>query len=275
MTPAPDWHPDERMLQSYVDRAAGPVLAASLESHVLACTVCRRALVPAVDGQRLNRIRAGLQDRMDAAGRPWAERLLCRLGVPESDARVLLAAPVLRRAWWLAVVTALVLAVLASVQDADGGAAFLVLAPLLPVLSTAASYAPRLDPALRLTAATPYPAIRLLLVRCGAVSVAATGLAAAGSLALPGPADEALRWLLPSAGLTAAVLALSNWMDAQLAAGLCSAGWLTAVWLAAQQSADPLAVYDPTGQLTSALLLTAAVAVLIRHRHRLDPGSPS
>lgn len=275
MTPRTDWHPDEPMLQSYVDATAGPVLAASVETHVLVCASCRSALRPAVEPRRLASIRAGLEDLLDARSRPWPERLLRRIGVAEADARVLLAAPVLRRAWWLAVAIALALAVLAALQEPGRGQALLVLAPLLPVLSTAASYAPRLDPTLSLTAATPYPAMRLLLLRSGAVALAATALAAGAALALPGPAADTLQWLLPAAGMTAAVLALSTWVDATTAAAACCAGWLTAVWVAADPVRDPLAVYETPGQLASAALLVLSAAVLVHHRHRLDPGSPA
>lgn len=273
--PRPDWHPDECMLQSYADGAAGSLLAASVETHVLSCGSCRTALVPAVEPARLQAIRAGIEDRLDAGARPRSERLLRRLGVAEVDARVLLAAPVLRRSWWLAVALALGLAVLAAAQEAERGSVLLVLAPLLPVLATAASYAPRLDPTLSLTAATPYPAMRLLLLRSGSVALAATVLAGTASLALPGPAEQTLQWLLPAVGLTAATLALSTWVDATTAAAACCAGWLTAVWMAARPLRDPLAIYDTPGQLGGAALLVLAVAVLIGHRHRLDPGSPA
>lgn len=275
MTPRTDWHPDEAMLQSYVDGLAGPVLAASLEAHLLACQPCRSLLAPAVNPGRLAGIRSGIEDRLDALGRPWPERCLRRFGVGEADARVLLAAPVLRRAWWLAVGLALGLAVLGAHEAPEGGNALLLLAPLLPVLATAASYAPRLDPALGLTAATPYPAMRLLLVRSGAVAVAASLLTAAAALALPGPAGEALTWLLPAAGLTAGTLALSVWVDAEVAAGACCAGWLTAGWVAGRPETDVLAIYDAPGQFGSAAVLLLAVVVLLRQRHLLATGSPS
>lgn len=276
MNPSPLWHPHDEMLQSYASGLAGPVLAASLEAHVLDCAECRTALVPAVEPLRLVRIRDGVEDRIDARGRPWSERFLRRLGLGEADARVLLAAPALRRAWWLAVALALGFGVAAAAQEPGRGSALLILAPLLPVLATAAAYAPRLEPALSLTAATPYPAMRLLLVRCVAVAGAATTLAVVAAVSLPGPAGAALPWLLPAAGLTASVLALSAWFDVEVAAGACCAGWLTAVWATAGRHAgDALAVFQAPGQVASALLLALAGAVLATQHHRLDPGSPA
>jgi hypothetical protein len=275
MNPRPAWHPDAASLQAYVDDDASLSLAASVEAHVLSCRPCRVALAPAVTPHRLTVLRESLEDRLDLADRSWEERLLRRLGVAEVDARVVLAAPTMRRAWWLAVTLALAFAVLASRRDPAGDDVVLLLAPLLPVVATGAAYLPRLDPALSLTAATPYPAMRLLLLRSGAVASASTVLAVLACALLPIGLSQALVWLLPAVALTAAVLALSSWVDGGVAAAACSAGWLVAVWSAGRGGLDPLAVYDVGGQLASAALLCAAVVVLFRHRHRLDPGSPA
>lgn len=275
MNPRPTWHPDASTLQAYVDDEASLSLAASVEAHVLSCRSCRTALAPAVTPRRLAAVWEGLENRVDLADRSWEERLLCRLGVAEVDARVVLAAPTMRRAWWLAVTLALTFAVLAAWRTPASDDAVLLLAPLLPVVATGAAYLPRLDPALSLTAATPYPAMRLLLLRSGAVATASTLLAVLACAALPIELAEALVWLLPAVALTAGVLALSSWVDGGLAAAACSAGWLVAAWTAGRGELDPLAVYGTDGQLASAALLAVAVAVLFRHRHRLDPGSPA
>lgn len=275
MSTRAQWHPGEDALQTYVDGVAGVALAASVEAHLLSCAGCRAALAPAIAPTRLAAVRSGLEDRLDAAERPWLERLLRRLGVGEADARVLLAAPSVRGSWWLAVVLALALAVLAAVQSPSGDDTLLLLAPLLPVVATAAAYAPRLDPALALTQATPYPALRRLLLRSGTVAAASTGLAALASVALPIGNAQALVWLLPSAALTVSVLALSTWVDAEAAAAAACTAWLVAVWSATRGGAGALAVYDEAGQLVSAVVLLAATAVLLSHRHRVDPGSPA
>ena len=273
MTPRTDWHPDATSLQAYVDGEAGAALSASTEAHLLSCRTCRLALAPAIAPARLALVRADLFDRLDRADRPRLERLLLRCGVAEADARVLLAVPSMRRAWWLAVLLALGLALLAAGQDPARADALLVFAPLLPVVATAASYAPRFDSASALMAATPYPSIRLLLLRVGAVAVASTVLAVFACAALPLGVAGTVTWLLPATALVAAVLALSTWLDAAAAAGICSAGWLTAVWTAGDGRARPLAIYDLSGQLASLALLAVAAAVLVRYRHRLDPGS--
>lgn len=271
MNPAQSWHPTGEDLQVYADGESHPALAASVEAHLLTCAACRSTVAPAVPAPRLALIRTRLEDELDTAGRPLLERLLGRLGVNEADGRVLFAAPSLRRAWWLAVLLAVGFALLAAGQPDAGADRLLVLAPLLPVITTAVSYAPRHDPTLALIAPTPYPAMRLLLLRTGAVAAAATLLGVAASAALPVGVTATAIWLLPAAALTTAALALATWMDVSVAASACCAGWLGAVWVV--RVPDPLVVYDLAGQLASAGVLAVAITVLVRHRHRLDPGS--
>ena len=267
------WHPEDAALQAYAGGRAEPAPASSVEAHLLSCRACRAALARAVDQDRLGAVRAACEDRLDAAARPWTERALRRVGVGEADARVLLAAPSMRLAWWVAVILSLALAALAGTQHDQRGVTLLVLAPLLPALATAASYSGRLDPTLSLTAATPYSALRLLLLRSGVVAGGATALAVAASAALPYGVTEAGRWLLPAAALTVVVLALSRWVEAAVAAALCCSGWCTAVWLAGREQRDLLSVYERQGQLTSAVVLAVAVALVVRYRDRLDLGS--
>ena len=273
MTTPSSWHPEGAALQTYATGRAEPAAASSVEAHVLTCPACRAVLARSMDHRRLVGVRGACEDRIDAATRPWTERALRRVGVGEADARVLLAAPAMRRAWWLAVILSLGLAALAAAQHDPRGVTLLVLAPLLPALSTAASYSARLDPTLSLTAATPYSALRLLLLRSGVVAGGATALAVAASAALPYGAAEAGRWLLPAAALTVAVLALSRWVEAGVAAALCCSGWLTAVWLAGREQQDLLMVYERQGQGASAVVLVVALVLVVRYRDRLDLGS--
>lgn len=275
MTPPESWHPRPAVLADYVAGSSRLAVATSVEAHILQCAECRDALAAAVDPARIETVRTTLEDELDRATRPRAERLLLRLGIAEADCRVLLAAPSMRRAWWLAVLLALGLAVLVIVQDPGGAATPLVLAPLLPVLATATSFAPRWDSALSLVAATPYPAVRLLLLRSAAVAAVSTGLAFVVAVALPVPLRAAVAWLLPAIALTAAAMALSTWFPIDVAATACCAGWLAVVWATTLRQHDSLAVYGTAGQTVCAALLVLATAELVHHRHRLDPGSPA
>lgn len=275
MTTRPGWHPDEAGLQTYVDGCGGRAMTASIEAHLLSCSDCQAAVVPAVGADRLRVLRDRLDDVLDTRSRPWTERLLIRLGMPEADARVLLASPALRRAWWLALILVVALGVVQSWHDRNSSDALLLLAPLLPPLATALSYAPQLDPSLPITAATPYPAMRLLLLRSSAVAGIAIALLAVAGAALPFPLHRGLIWLLPAVALSAAVLALSNWFDSLVAAGICAVGWLAIVWTNGHRGGEHLAVYDEGGQVLSAVLLASALGVLLHNRHRLDPGAHS
>ena len=272
MSPLSGWHPDTTGLQSYAAGRSGRALTASVEAHLLCCSDCQAAVAPAVPSSRLLLLRDRLDDALDARHRRGSERVLLRLGMREVEVRVLLASPALRRAWWLALVLVLALGVVQSRHDPDNRDALLLLAPLLPPLVTALSYAPQLDQSLSITAATPYPALRLLLLRSSAVAGTAIALLAVATAALPFPLHRGLLWLLPAVALSAAVLALSSWVDSPVAAAMCTAGWLIAVWADQQRGGAGLAVYDRTGQLLSLLLLGTSLAVLSHHRHRLDPG---
>ena len=273
--PSRDWHLDESSLEAYVDGSGTLALAASAEAHLLSCHTCRAEVAVRVGSRRLTDVRDRLDDALDTSSRPWTERLLLVSGMPESDARVLLASPALRRAWWLALVLVLALGVLHSWQDPRDSDAVLLLAPLLPALATAVSYSPQLDPSLPITAATPYPAMRLLMLRSGAVAGSAIALLSVANAALPYPLHRGLLWLLPAVALSASVVALSRWIDSGVAAGMCAAGWLAVVATIGRTSADHLAVYGGRGQLLSAALLVVAAAVLFVQRHRLDPGGTS
>ncbi|MDP9182064.1 MAG: zf-HC2 domain-containing protein, partial [Actinomycetota bacterium] len=182
MTPPPAWHPGEELLQSYVDGGLPGLSASSVEAHLLACGTCRTQLTEAVEPTRLIRLRLDIDDRIDAAQRPWSERLLVRCGLDEADARALLAAPSLRWAWWLAVAAAVALGLIVAGDTHDPDALFLVVAPIVPLAATAAAYAPALDPAFSLVAATPYRTMRLLLAR--SIAVGATAMVGVAGAAL-------------------------------------------------------------------------------------------
>ena len=75
----------------------------------------------------------------------------------------------------------------------------------------AVSYDPSLEPALEQDLATPYPAIRLILLRTIAVLACALPTVLLFGLLVPGGSPYA--WLLPAVGFVAAVLAASTWVS--------------------------------------------------------------
>jgi hypothetical protein len=272
MTPAATWHPGEEVLQDYVDGGLPGLSAASVEAHLLGCAGCRDLLRGGVAVDRLARLRDSLDDRLDLVERPRLERLVVRLGVGESDARALLAAPNLRRAWWLAVLAAAGLGLLVAGDAQHPDAVFLVLAPLVPLATTAVAYAPALDPAFAIVAATPYRTLRLLLARSlavGVTSLVGVGLAA---LALPTHDVTAVLWLLPAAALTLGVLALAPRLGTGVAAGSVGGSWLLLVGTLERQGHDITWVKEAATQGISAVITAAALAAIMHQWARLDGG---
>ena len=268
MTPPDPWHPEEAALQAYVD--GGP--SASVEAHLLACVVCRHRVAAGVPEARLSSVRQGLDDRLDALQRTRLERWLMHLGLPEADVRALLAAPAVRAAWCLAVLAAIGLAVMNLRNGRDPDAVFLLLAPLLPLATTALAYAPGLDPALPHIVATPYSTVRLLLARSLAVGVTALLGTGGAALALPDRDVASVAWLLPAVALTLVTLALSPHLGALSASSVVGAVWVSFVVLLHREGTDVVEILSGAGQLVATVLAIAALAVLVQQQKRFDGG---
>lgn len=272
VTPAAGWHPEETALQDYVDGRLPGLSAGSVEAHLMSCPACRHAVRDAVPVPRLTALRDRLDDRLDVVHRPRLERLLTWLGVAEVDARALLAAPNLRRAWWLAVVAAAVLALLVAGSAEHPDAVFLVLAPLLPLSATALAYAPGLDPAFALVSATPYRTARLLLARSLAVGSASMLLVAAVALALPAQRVTAVGWLLPATALTLVVLALAPRLGAAASGAAVGTAWLVLVGLLERRGADLDWVTEAAAQGIWALVAALSLLAVRQQWARLEGG---
>jgi hypothetical protein len=223
-----------------------------------------------VDAARLVVVKASLDDRLDVAERPWLERLLTRARLDEADARALLAAPNLRRAWALAVLGAALIGVVVAVNAKDANELFYLLAPLVPLAATALAYAPSLDAALAIVASTPYSPARLLLARSLAVGVTAIAGVAVASLFLPGSQAGQLMWFLPAVALTALVLALAPHVGTGVATSGVGLGWVIALSGLRQRGIDVDWVAAGGTQLVAAVVALVAVLVVVRQWHGLD-----
>lgn len=272
MTPPITWHPPEEQLQSYVDAGLPGLSAASVEAHLLCCDSCRTRVAGAVEQGRLIEVKGVLDGRLDQRMRPWPERLLLWLRVDEIDARALLAAPSLRRAWWLAVVGAAVLALVVAGNDTSPDALYLVLAPLVPLVATGAAYAPSLDEAFALVTATPYSMTRLIVARSVAVGMTAVTAVLIASVALPSWDAAAVAWLLPAVALTLLVLVLSARLGAELSTAGVSAGWLTVVGVLERGSVDSGWITAVGTQAAAAVVVGAGVVVLARQWSGIGVG---
>src|SRR5205814_7524251 len=135
-----------------------------------------------------------------------------------------------RGVWLVGVAAVLAFAAVAAlIGHAHGLWWFLAVAPVAPCLVVAFSYDKRWDPALEPELVTPYPALRLVLLRT--IAVLAVALPAEVLAGLLVPNQARYLWLLPAVGFTAAVLALSTWTSPLRAAVAVSLAWLAVVWL--------------------------------------------
>jgi hypothetical protein len=179
-----------------------------------------------VDPRRAEAIWQEVADRVDAPRRSRPERMLVRLGVGEATARLVAATPTLRGPWLLAVAGVLALAAWAAQVDERFLRMFLVIAPLGPLAGVAVAFAGGLDPTREIGLAAPYPGLRLLLIRTAAVLAVTVPIVTATGLALPGSHWLAAAWLLPTAGLVCAALALTARVTPVVAAGVVATAWV-------------------------------------------------
>jgi hypothetical protein len=267
------WHVDDTTLRRWIDRTDSLAGGASVEQHLLSCGQCRQRVNAAVAGQPalgpadLTVVWSRIRDAVEPPRPSRFERLLQRAGLPAHEARLVGAASAFRGRW-LAGVTAVLafVALAAALGHSRGMWLFLAVAPLVPCIAVAFSYDPRVDPALEPELVTPYPALRLVLLRTVAILAMALPAVAVAGLFVPGQAPYA--WLLPAVGFVAAVLALSTWTSPLRAAIAVSAAWLAVVWsLVARAGPADVVLHAgfQAGYLT--LAVASTVIFLVRGRH--------
>ena len=201
------------------------------------------------------------------------ERLLRAAGLPAHEARLVAVASAFRGVWLAGVAAVLAFAALAAaVGHARELWFFLAVAPLAPCLVVAFSYDRRWDPALEPEMVTPYPALRLVLLRT--IAVLALALPAVLLLGLVVPGQAPFAWLLPAIGFVAVVLAASTWVSALNAAMAVSAAWLMTVWLLAARLASPAAVLQARTQVAFLVLAAASFGTFLVRRRQLNQLRP-
>ena len=272
------WHLDDDMLRRYAGRADSLAEGASAEQHLLSCAPCRARVTAAAAGTGRSVIDfAAVWDRTrDAVEVPRPsvfERLLRGAGLPAAEARLVAVASAFRGVWLAGVAAVLAFAALAAVLGhARGVWLFLAVAPVVPCLVVASSYDPWLDPALEPELVTPYPALRLVLLRT--VAVLALALPAVLLFGLVVPGETAFAWLLPAAGFVAVVLAASTWVSPLRSAIAVSSAWLAVIWLLAARSGAPDAVLQGRAQAGFLALAAASFAIFLVRRRRLRQLRP-
>ena len=272
------WHLDDDALRRYVERADSLAEGASAEQHLLSCEPCRARVNAAasVTGRSVIDFVAVWDRTRDAVEVPRPsvfERLLGVAGLPAPEARLVAVASAFRGVWLTGVVAVLAFAALAAaIGHTRGEWLFLAVAPVVPCLVVAAGYDPRLDPALEPELVTPYPVLRLILLRT--IAVLALALPAMLLFGLVVPGETAFAWLLPAVGFVTVVLAASTWVCPLRAAIAVSLAWLATVWLLAARSGSPESVLQARAQAAFLALAAASFSIFLLRRRRLHQLRP-
>jgi len=266
------WHVDDEMLRRYVTGTDLAAEGSSVEQHVLVCAQCRaRVNAPAIGTDLAVVDVAAVWDRTrNAVEVPQPsifERLLRVAGLPAHEARLVAAASAFRGVWMVGGAAVLTFAAVAAViGHARGLWLFLAVAPIVPCLIVALSYDRRFDPALEPEMVTPYPALRLVLLRT--IAVLALALPAVLLFGLVVPGGLPFAWLLPAVGFVAVVLAASTWVSPLNAAVTVSVAWLLTIWLLVARSVSLTEVLQARTQAAFLVLAAASFGIfLVRQRH--------
>jgi hypothetical protein len=271
------WHVDDGSLARWCAGTATLAESMSVEQHLLACAQCRGRVTLSTAGGAtsvdLDDAWGRIAEAVEVPAPTWVERGLLRAGLPAQDARLVAAAPSFRGPWVRGVLLVLAfVAAAAGVGQSRGQALFLLVAPLLPSVAVAFSYDSDIEPALEQELATPYSAVRLVLLRTAAVLTLVLPLVTTLGALLPVPSPSL--WLLPSVGFVAGVLALSTWIAPLRAAALLCGTWWLALLLATV-SGSPTIMAGPPLQATYVALLAASAVVFHTRRAHLRAGSRS
>jgi hypothetical protein len=201
------------------------------------------------------------------------ERLLSTAGLPPHEARMVAVASAFHGVWLIGVAAVLAFAAVAAMIGDSGEFWFLLaVAPVAPCLLVAFSYDRRWDPALEPELVTPYPALRLVLLRT--IAVLALALPAVLLLGLVVPGQTPFVWLLPAVGFVAVVLAASTWVSPLNAATTVSAAWLLAVCLLRLRAHSPDVLLEARVQAAFLVLIAASFCIFVVRRHHLSQLQP-
>ena len=250
------WHASPDSLMDYVVGRGGPVLAASVEAHLLACAACRGVVadVAGAAGEAESERRwSALTAQVDRT----PSRPLARLG---------LATAPLRRAGILALVLVVgVPLVVRLISGEQTPVFFLALAPALPGLAVAMAYRTDTDPAGEAALATPIAGLRVVSLRALMVTSVGLPVVVLVALALGGTLAAALAWLMPGIACWGLVLLSGTTrLDPRSVAVAVGVVWAGAVATPTVVAAVPAAVVtnEVAGPLTQVGALALAVVCL-------------
>jgi len=275
-TDAMKWHAGEELIGRYVQGRLDLGRCASVEAHLLACAECRARLTAQVPPQVTDRVAgawSGLREVLDVPRLPATVRALRRVGLSPDAAVLLAAARSMSTAWTLATVLVLTFAAMAAFTGTDAGrAAYLIVAPLIPVAGVVAAFGPATDPLTDLTRATPFSAARLVLIRAAGVASTSIPLAVFIGIALPGTQWLAFAWLAPALAFVLIILTASTWIDPLVAGGVVGVGWSAVVATATRLEGPLVPVAGAVQPLYLGLAVAAGLVLALRVRGSNSPG---
>lgn len=263
-------HVDDWQRLAYAEDLVDGTTAAFVELHLLRCAQCRADFAgeSPTPPAALDQVWAGIRDRIETPSMTPIERAAVKLGLPAADARLLAAAPALRASWLGGLAAVCALALAAAWFGKDGSIAlFLVVAPLAPLAGVANAYGPAADPAYEVTAATPYPSIRLLLLRAAAVLLTSVPIVALAAMLLPVGSGIAVGWLLPALAFALVVLALAAWIPITTSATAIALLWSVLVVSTTATHGTGAMVSLGVQPVYLSAAMVAAVALVVRTRH--------
>jgi hypothetical protein len=267
------WHLDDDTLRRYVERTDSLAEGTSVEQHLLACEPCRARVTVAAGVIDLAAVWDRTRDTIEVPRPSAFERLLRVAGLPAQEARLVAVASAFRGVWLAGVAAVLAFAAFAAaLGHARGVWLFLAVAPIVPCLVVASSYDPWMDPALEPELVTPYPALRLILLRTIAVLALALPAVLLSGLVVPG--ETAFAWLLPAVGFVAVVLAASTWVSPLRSAIAVSSAWLAVVSLLAARPGSADALLQARAQAGFLALAAASFSIFLLRRRRLRQLRP-
>lgn len=260
------WHAQPDLLNEYARGTLDPAREASVDTHLQRCPTCRVAVGDFADRPLVDEVWADVVDVLDRPRRSAVERFAVRLRLRPDLVRLAIGATAAQRAWSGALVAVAAFALAAPGLPASLRLAFLVAAPLIPVAAVATAYGPRVDPMFEVALAAPFPAARLLMLRCVAVLPTAALLNLFAGLLLPGGWLLGVLWLLPAAGLTLLTLAFEIRFGQWRVGAVVLVGWLALITASITVTGSVLPVFGPIGQGAFAALAVLSMVALARGR---------
>lgn len=245
-----EWHVSAEAWQAYAAGRLDDIATASINRHVAGCAGCQRSARAVAPDQVAAAAWAGIVSEVRRPGLPRSVRWLRRLGVAEEDLVILAASEGFVLPWSVAVGAALICALLTALIPARQDEIFWLLAPVAPVFAVIAAFATT-EQLRSIMGATPYDKVRLAVLRTVATLAVAIPATLAVGLAVPGLANLAFVWLLPSLALTWLALVLHTWLSSWTAAGVTAGCWAAAVVVVAR-----------TGEVTDLSVSAVQVACL-------------